>query len=308
MARPRLFALFLLLFLAPAAWPQARLPQAPTDGDDDVTAIPAQIRDVDVEQRIGNVVPLDAPLIDEQGQTVTLREFLTNDAGEPVPVLLNLGYYDCPLLCIPVRRGVADAARQADEVPGEDYRIVSVSIKPEETPEVANLYRNRDTKRMNRPDATEDAWVFLTGPESSVRPIAEAVGFGYKLIPASGEYAHGAYITFLSPGDEDEGVAPGTVTSYLNGVAYTPQQIGLAVRDASTGSLGSPFEGLIAWCYQFSGEHGRFVIVAKRVMALAGAAVAVILGVVLVFLFRWERQRHAQIRAEGVGGGSASNL
>ena len=304
MARSRaLPTALLLLSLAPAAWGQGTLPPAPTDGADDPTAIAPQLRGVEVSQRIGAVVPLDAPLTDASGATVTLREFLTDDAGEPVPVLLNLGYYNCPILCIPIRRGIADAARQADEVPGEDYRIVSVSINPEEDPAVANVYRNRDLKRMNRPDATDDAWAFLTGPESSVRPIADAVGFGYKRIPASGEYAHGAYITFLSPGDQAEGgeVAPGTVTSYLNGTAYTPQQLGLAVRDASTGSLGSPFAGLIAWCYQFSGEHGQFVIVAKRVMALAGAVVLLVLVGVLALLFRWERKRHARIRAEAAG-------
>ena len=261
-----------------------------------------------MQQRIGEVVPLDAPLIDEEGEAVTLRSFFTNDAGEPVPVLLNLGYYDCPLLCIPVRRGIADAARQADEVPGEDYRIVSLSIKPEETPAVANLYRTRDTKRMNRPDATEDAWTFLTGPESSVRPIAEAIGFGYKLIPVSGGNAHGSYVTFLSPGDTDDGgeLAPGTVTSYLNGSTYTPQQFGLAVQDASTGSLGSPFSGIIAWCYQFSGAHGKYVIVAKRVMALGGLAVIGVLAVVVGFLFKWERARHAAAAGRGGGFGVAA--
>ena len=302
----RPLACFLLLLLAGTlASAQARLPAAPTDGADDPTAIPPALRDVDVEQRIGNVVPLDAPLIDAQGDEVTLRRYFTNDAGEPVPVLLNLGYYDCPLLCIPVRRGIADAARPADEVPGEDYRIVSLSIKPEETPGVANLYKQRDLKRLQRPDAPDSAWAFLTGPESSVRPIAEAVGFGYEFQPVSGEYAHGAFITFLSPGDEDADLAPGTVTSYLNGVAYTPQQLGLALRDASTGSLGSPFEGLIAWCYQFSGEHGRYVIVARRVMALSGLIILGVLCVVLFFLFRWERARHARLRGEAEPAASA---
>lgn len=290
----------LLLLCTAAAQAQSPLSPAPTDGDFDPTAIPAQLRGVEVSQRIGSVVPLDAPLLDEKGNTVTLRDYLVDAEGEPIPVLLNLGYYDCPLLCIPIRTGIADGARRASVVPGEDYRIVSISIKPEETPEVAELYRNRAFKRMNRIDATEDSWAFLTGPESSVRPLANAVGFGYRYLPAQDDYAHGAYITFLSPGDgEDREI--GTVTSYLNGTAYPPQQLELAVNDAKTGSLGSPFAGLIAWCYQFSGAHGKFVIVAKNVMAIAGAIILCVLVVIIFFLFRWERARHAGLRAAAAG-------
>ena len=287
----------LLLAVAPLASAQARLPAAPTDGADDPTAIPAPLRGVEIEQRIGNTVPLDAPLLDAEGNAVTLGDFLANADGEPVPVLLNLGYSDCPLSCIPIRRGIADAARQADPVPGVDYRIVSISIDPEETPEVANLYRNRALQRLKRPEAGEGAWAFLTGPESSVRPIADAAGFGYRDLPAQEVIGHGNFIIFLSPGGED-GDEAGTVTSYLNGTVYRPQQLELAVRDASTGSLGSPFDGLIAWCYQFSGEHGKYVIVAHRVMALSGLVILGVLVTVLVFLFRWERRRHARLRAQ----------
>ncbi len=260
---------------------------------------------MDIEQRIGEVVPLDAALLDENGNTVRLRDYFVDDAGEPVPVLLNLGYYDCPLQCIPIRTGIADAARQAAVVPGVDYRIVSISINPEETPAVANLYRGRAVKRMNRLDTTDASWAFLTGPESSVRPIAEAVGFGYRYLPVADLWAHGSYITFLSPGDEGDGgeVAAGTVTSYLNGTKYPPQQFGLAVNDASTGSLGSPFSGIIAWCYQFSGAHGKYVIVAKRVMALGGLVVIGVLAVVVGFLFKWERARHARLREEAAASG-----
>ncbi|BAM05101.1 SCO family protein [Phycisphaera mikurensis] len=296
----------LVLLLAPLATAQRALPGAPTDGDDDPTAIPAPLRGVDVGQRIGNAVPLDAPLLDESGNTVRLRDYLADGEGNPVPVLLNLGYYDCPLLCVPVRTGIADAARQAAAVPGRDYRIVSISIKPEESPDVANLYKTRALKRMNRLDTTDASWAFLTGPESSVRPIADAVGFGYRYLPAQDDYAHGAYITFLSPGEGDE-TTPGTVTSYLNGVKYPPQQLDLAIGDASAGSLGSPFAGLIAWCYQFSGAHGQYVIVAKRVMALAGLVILVVLVVVLGLLFKWERARHARLRAGGAGGGEADD-
>ena len=229
-----------------------------------------------------------------------LRDYFVNDAGEPVPVLLNLGYYDCPLQCIPIRTGIADAARQAAVVPGVDYRIVSISINPEETPAVANLYRQRAVKRMNRLDATDASWAFLAGQEV-LRP-ADRRGCRLRLPlparrrPLGARLVHHLPLAGRRGGRRRRG--PRHRHRYLNGTKYPPQQFGLAVQDASTGSLGSPFSGIIAWCYQFSGAHGKYVIVAKRVMALGGLVVVGVLAVVVGFLFKWERARHARLREE----------
>ena len=53
-------------------------------------------------------------------------------------MILNLVYYDCPLLCNQVLDGLVRSLNVLDDYTvGDDFDVLSVSINPAETPELA---------------------------------------------------------------------------------------------------------------------------------------------------------------------------
>src|SRR5580700_10334884 len=83
---------------------------------------PAILRNVGIDQHLGASVPLDAPLTDEQGRSVTLRQY----SGKPM--ILALVYYQCPSLCDMVLNGVTRATKALKFTAGDEYQIVAVSF------------------------------------------------------------------------------------------------------------------------------------------------------------------------------------
>src|SRR5690349_315154 len=51
--------------------------------------------EVGVDEKLGALVPTGLPFTDETGAKVTLADYL----GQGRPVILWMGYYDCPMLC-----------------------------------------------------------------------------------------------------------------------------------------------------------------------------------------------------------------
>jgi protein SCO1/2 len=255
-------------------------PPSAGDPNADPTVQPAGTRGLDIEQKVGEKLPLDLTFVDETGATVVLGDYFR---GGDRPVILVMAYYECPLLCPLVLQGVADAARGLDGwTPGDEYEIVTVSIDPQETPEIAAQKKQGTMKRLAMPGA-EDGWHFLTGVFQHVDALAVASGFGYRYLPAQDEYAHGAVIILVSP--------DGTISRYLPGVRYDPQQLKLGLLDAGQGKIGSLFDQLVLYCYQFDPDKGKYTPVAIRVMQLGGLGTLIGLSGLVAGLFYFERKK-----------------
>src|SRR5262249_17084044 len=117
---------------------------------------PAVLKDVGIDQKMGELVPLDAPFFDESGHTATLRQYAAK------PIVLALVYYQCPSLCSLVLSGIDRAAKQLEFTAGKDYQIVAVSFDPRENYPLAAAKRASYVQDYGRPDA-EKGWHFLTG-------------------------------------------------------------------------------------------------------------------------------------------------
>src|ERR1700722_4754169 len=102
---------------------------APQPGD--APAIPAGVAPID--EHLGLPVDLGLTFTAEDGREVALREFF--EKGRPV--ILNLVYYSCPNLCDLILNGQAAAMHEIPWTPGKEYEIVTVSIDPSETNEIA---------------------------------------------------------------------------------------------------------------------------------------------------------------------------
>ncbi|MEM1446936.1 MAG: SCO family protein [Planctomycetota bacterium] len=280
----------LLTCLIPVALGQSRMRPGMTDGDFDPTAPPPEMRGVTIKQILGATVPISGRLVDEQGERVTLNQLL----DEGVPVVLDLGYYECPLLCPTVKKGLARAVKESTFTLGQDYRIVSLSFDHEETPAVARSEQARVLKgpEFAEIENPETVWRFLTGPEPAVRSIADAVGYGYKYLPQQDEYGHAAGIVFLA--------SDGTVSSYLLGVDYPGRQFDLAISDAKAGNTGSIIMMALQFCFAFDPAAGKYVLVAKNAMMLGGAVTLVVVAGAVGGLFWWERRRKGRRPDRGV--------
>ena len=120
------------------------------------------IRQVGFDQNLDAQVPLNLPFTDSEGRNVTLGRYF----GQK-PVILLLGYYECPMLCSLVRNGLFASLKTLDFTVGDEFELVVISIDPEETPKVAELKRRASIMEYER-STSADGWNFLTGPQDSV--------------------------------------------------------------------------------------------------------------------------------------------
>ena len=65
---------------------------------------PPFLKDVGIDQKLNEQVPLDLVFRDETGRAVTLGEYYGRR-----PIILALVYYECPMLCSQVMSGLASA-------------------------------------------------------------------------------------------------------------------------------------------------------------------------------------------------------
>ncbi|MBZ0170801.1 MAG: SCO family protein, partial [Phycisphaerales bacterium] len=173
------------------AQPGGSLRELGSGGDPNVT--PTQALGVDVEERLGERVPLDLPFVDSEGRTVPLGAYF----NEGKPVVVAMVYYDCPIVCTIVMGQLTEAFKGIDFDIGEKYNVLFASIDPGETPELAAETKARLLASYGRPGAA-GGWGFLTSPDTSSRTLAQSLGWNYKPI-AGGEYSHPVCIFICTP-------------------------------------------------------------------------------------------------------------
>ena len=129
-----------------------------------------QYKEIYIDQKLGAQVPLDLVFTNEKGEDVRLGNYF----GEK-PVVLALVYYECPMLCTLVLNGmVAGFDSSANNLKiGEDYDVVTISIDPGETAELAREKKTGYLAQLDQSGA-ELGWHFLTGGEDAIEAVAQA--------------------------------------------------------------------------------------------------------------------------------------
>ena len=245
--------------------------------------VPEGLNDVGVEEHLDAQLPMDLEFVDENGAAVRLGDFFDGDR----PVILTLNYYKCPMLCGLQLNGVVDGLEEMDWTPGVEFEMVTVSINPLETPELAKAKKQNYLKRYERPAAAR-GWHFLTGREDNIKRLAETVGFGYRYDPEVDQYAHAAVIFACTP--------DGRVARYLYGIEYPAKRLKLALMEASEGEIGGALDQLIMYCYHYDPSSRRYAPVAMNIMRVGGGASALVLVLVLGGL--WVREYRLKNRTE----------
>jgi protein SCO1/2 len=134
------------------------------------TAPSTVFTEVGIDQNLNAQIPLELQFRDERGRTVTLNEYFHGK-----PVVLSLVYYRCPMLCTQVLNGMVETFRIVRFTAGREFTVVTVSIDPTETSDLAAGKKAQYVKQYDRP-GVEEGWHFLTGDQAAISKLAKTVG------------------------------------------------------------------------------------------------------------------------------------
>ena len=237
--------------------------------------LPPELQGVGIVEKIGQKIDLELEFVAENGYPVRLKEYFYKGR----PVILNLVYYSCPMLCNLLLNGQTEALREIPGQPGTDFEIVTISIDPAETFDLARQKRAAYIESYGRP---APGWHFLTDYRGNVKQLAQQVGFYYRYDERSRQYAHAAAIMLLTP--------EGVVARYLYGVHFKPRDLRLALAEAARGHGAFSVDRLLLFCFHYDPQARSYVLFATNFMRAGGALSVLVLGLVLYRL--WRRERH----------------
>jgi protein SCO1/2 len=251
------------------------------------TGLPAALRDVGIEQKLDQQLPLDLVFRDESGQQVKLGQYF----GQK-PVVLAFVYYDCPMLCTQVLNSMVTSFRVLPFQIGKEFDVVTVSFDPRETSALATtkkkVYVDYLPEKM-RP-AAANGWHFLTGDAENIAKLTDAVGFRYHYDEATKQFAHASGI-MLTP-------SQGKLSRYFYGVEYAPRDLRLGLIETSANKIGSPVDQLLLYCYHYDPASGTYGAPIMKVMRIAGV-ITVLTIVAMLFALKGRHPKMPQVKTGG---------
>jgi protein SCO1 len=252
------------------------------------TVRPRQLEGVGIVEKLGNPIDLNLQFIGENGYPVALNEFFHKGR----PVILNLVYYTCPMLCTLVLNGQTEALRAIPWTPGKEYEVVTISIDPNDNFDTARKKKALYLASYDRPiDAAAqpaDGWHFLVDKDGNAKKLAEMVGFRYRYDDRINQFAHPAAIMILTP--------EGKMARYLYGVKYSPRDIRFGLAEASEGRTTMALEKILLFCYHYDPTVGSYTVFAMNIMRGGGVVSVALLTWYILWMLRAEKKRMATIK------------
>jgi protein SCO1 len=264
--------LFALALLTTAAWSQ-RMSKSIMSPPANVR--PPYLENVGIEQHLDAQIPPDLAFIDDTGKPVRLGEYFGKK-----PLILNLVYYKCTMLCGEALAGLTGAMKMIKFDVGDQYDVVTVSFNPKETTADAAAKKADFVKRYGRPGAA-GGWHFLTGSAESINALTKAVGFQYQYDAARDQYAHVTAILVLTPA--------GHISRYFYGVDFPPKDLRLGLVEASQEKIGNAVDQVLLYCYHYDPATGKYGAIVSNMLKIGGGLTILLVGLMLVILLRLER-------------------
>jgi protein SCO1/2 len=234
--------------------------------------LPPELRDVGIVEKLGDRIPSDVIFTNELGETVTMADFLASGK----PLIITPIYYECPMLCNLIINGLTDGLKQLGWKVGDEFEIVTFSIDPDESYELAASKKAGYIRLLGNPDAAK-GWHFLTADQENINKITDALGFNFKWSDQAQEFLHGSSIMFVSPN--------GIITRYLYGIEYTQLSLRNALFDAAEGRIGSVVDRVMLFCYTYDPDSRSYVANAINIMKIGGVLTLSFLSIFLGILW-----------------------
>ena len=250
-----------------------------------------EIQDVTLVEKLNTQVDPNLTFMDGDGQTVALKDYF----GKGRPVVLNLVYYSCPMLCGMVLQGVVRSLKQVPYTPGQDIEVVTISFDPKETSVLAAAKKNTIMEDYARP-GSDKGWHVLVDKEGSAKRLADQIGFKFKWDDETKQFAHPSVTIVLTP--------EGKVSRYLGGIDYAQRDMRLALTEASQGKIGTISDRFMLYCYKYDPSSRSYVMAATNTMKVGGVLIMLLLGGCLMIF--WRREFKGQGGNRNVWGDDAS--
>jgi protein SCO1/2 len=246
---------------------------------------PVTAPNVAFEPRVGAPLPLQQPFTAADGRHLPLGAYFDGVH----PVVLVPGYHRCPELCGLTMQGVLEGLAASD-LDADAYRVVRVSIDPDETPDDARariaidagyastLVAARGRAGHGWPPAISG----LIGTPPAVAALTAALGYQARRVAdpthvdaaapaasprARATWAHAAGFVVATP--------DGRIAQAFDGVRFDASALRAALVQAADGRLGTLGERILLVCSRLDplhGRHGGAVLALLRASALGGVA------------------------------------
>lgn len=245
-----------------------------------------ELKGVGIEEKLGKKIDFNIKFKDESGQDVTLGSFFDGKQ----PVIISPVYFGCSSLCNFHLNGLTDAMMLMDNEwsIGKKFKVLSISFDSKETPDLAARKKESYMKLYGREESAK-SWHFLTGDADAVKAFTANVGFKYRWDETAKEWAHASAAVVVAP--------DGTMTRYLPGISFQPQDVKIALNEAAAGKIGSFVDSLVLYCFKYDPHQSKFVLAAIQVMKMGGALMVLVM--VLWLLPIYIRSRRARNKSAG---------
>jgi len=236
---------------------------------------PPYLQNVGIEQHLDGQVPPELTFVDDAGRPVKLGDYFGKK-----PLILNLVYYNCTMLCGEALAGLTGAMKMVKFNVGDEFDVITVSFNPQETPAIAAAKKQDYLKRYGRAGAAS-GWHFLTGPADSINALTKSVGFQYQYDAKRNQYAHATAIMVLTP--------QGRISRYFYGVDFPPKDLRLGLVEASQGKIGNAVDQVLLYCYHYDPETGKYGAMVSNMLRLGAGITILLLGGLIFILLRLEK-------------------
>jgi len=233
---------------------------------------PPGLKNVGIQQNLNQQIPPDLLFTDDLGRQVKLGDYF----GQK-PLILNFVYYGCPMLCGEELAGLESTLRVLKFDVGKEFDVITISFDPKNTPEIAAKKKEQFLRRYNRPGA-ERGWHFLVGQPDAIAVVTKAAGFQYEYDPKTEQFAHSTAIMVLTP--------QGKIAQYYYGIEYPPNDVRLALVEASHNRIGNVVDELLLYCYHYDPEKGKYSATVMRILRLMAVATMLCLGALFFGMIR----------------------
>ena len=125
----------------------------------------------------------------------------------------------------------------------------------------------------------------LTGDQTAIDRLTQAIGFNYAYDPLQDDFAHPAGVVALTPS--------GSISRYLYGLDFSANDLRLALVDAGSEQIGTLLDRALLVCYHYDPLTGRYTPFALNFVR-GGAAVGLV-GVVGFLGWLWRDEFRSRL-------------
>lgn len=231
--------------------------------------LPKEFQGVGVDERLGQAIDLNLEFTDDKGVTGPIGRFFKGSK----PVLMAMVYYSCPSLCNFHLNGLTETLKTLKWNAGDKFELVAVSMKSDETSELAAQKKANYIQAYGRSGA-DQGWHFLVGKTENVQRLADQLGFKFKWIDEKAQFSHASVSYVLTP--------DGKISRYMHGIQPDPTTLRMSLLEASNGTIGSVIDQVMMFCFQFDPKKNKYTLYAWNLMRIGAILMVLMLAVLLI--------------------------